>query len=71
MNIIFSYSPPSIKEPQWFKFYNTKDFVTTTQIDYTTRAASDLNLISEPKIFSLEFLKKHGDMEDMMLNKNK
>ena len=60
MNIIFSYTPPNVKEPQWFKYYNTEDFVTTTQRDYIVRAASNLELIPEPKIFSLEFLMKHG-----------
>lgn len=71
MNIIYSYTPPNVKEPQWFKFYNTDDFVKTTGKDYTTRAASSLDLIPEPKCFSLEFLSKYGDVNNMMLNKIK
>lgn len=60
MNIIFSYTPPNVTEPQWFKYYNTDEFDTTTQRDYTVRAAASIDLIPEPKCFSLEFLMKHG-----------
>jgi hypothetical protein len=60
MNIIYSYTPSKVKEPQWFKYYNTEDFVTTTQRDYVVRAAASIDLIPEPKCFSLEFLMKHG-----------
>jgi hypothetical protein len=70
MNIIFSYTPPNVKEPNWFKYYNTDDFVTTTQRDYVVRAAASLGLIPEPKCFSLEFLMKHGDMKNIMINKH-
>ncbi len=70
MNIIFSYTPSKVKEPKWYKFYNTEEFVNTTQRDYTVRAASSLDLIPEPKCFSLEFLSKHGDHSNMMLKKN-
>lgn len=66
MNIIFSYTPENGKEPQWFKFYNTNDFVITTQRDYITRAASNLSLIPEPKCFSKEFLTKYGNMFNLM-----
>lgn len=69
MNIIFSYTPPYIKEPQWFKWYSTDTFDTSTGRDYSTRASSMLDLIPEPKCFSYEFLRKFGDMEDMMKNK--
>lgn len=71
MNIIYNYIPANVKEPQWFKFYNTEEFVVTTQRDYTTRAASSLDLIPEPKCFTQEFLSKFGDMDDMMLKKKK
>ena len=71
MYIIFSYTPQNVKEPQWFKYYNTDEFVTTTQRDYVVRASSDLGLIPEPKCFSLEFLMKYGDVNNMMLNKVK
>ena len=70
MNIICSYIPAKVKEPQWFKFYNTEEFVMTTQRDYTARAASRLDLIPDPKCFTQEFLSKFGDMGDMMLTKN-
>ena len=70
MNIIFSYTPKKVKEPKWYKFYNTEEFVTTTQRDYTVRAAASLDLIPEPKCFTQEFLSKHGDHSDMMLKKN-
>ena len=60
MNIIFSYTPPNVKEPQWFKYYNLNEFVSTTQRDYSVRAVSNLDLIPEPKCFSLEFLMKYG-----------
>ena len=70
MNIIYSYSPQKVKEPQWYRFYNTEDFVTTTQRDYTARAASSLDLIPEPKCFTQDFLSKHRDHSDMMLKKN-
>lgn len=60
MNIIYSYTPPNVKEPQWFKYYNTEEFVTTTQRDYVARASSSIDLIPEPKCFSLEFLMKYG-----------
>jgi hypothetical protein len=69
MNIIFSYTPSKVKEPAWYKFYNTEEFVNTTQRDYTVRAAASLDLIPEPKCFSLEFLSKHGDHSNMMLKK--
>jgi len=62
--------PANGKEPQWYKFYNTEEFETTTQRGYTSRAASRLDLIPEPKCFSLEFLSKHGDHSNMMLKKN-
>ena len=70
MNIIYSYSPQKVKEPQWYKFYNTEEFNITTQRDYTARAASRLDLIPEPKCFTQEFLRKHGDHSNMMLKKN-
>ena len=70
MNIIYSYRPSKVKEPQWYRFYNTEDFVTTTQRDYIIRAAASLDLIPEPKCFTQEFLRKHGDHNDMMLKKN-
>ena len=71
MNIIYNYIPAKVKEPQWFKFYNTEDFVVTTQRDYTARAASRLDLIPDPKCFTQEFLSKFGDVDDMMLKKKK
>ena len=61
MNIIYSYTPPNVTEPQWFKYYNTDEFVTTTQRDYVVRSVSSIDLVPEPKCFSLEFLMKHGD----------
>ncbi len=71
MNIIFSYIPPSIKDPQYFKWYNTESFDTSTGRDYSTHASARLDLIPDPKCFSYEFLRKFGDMEELMLNKTK
>jgi hypothetical protein len=69
VNIICSYIPAKVKEPQWFKFYNIEEFVMTTQRDYTARAASWLDLIPDHKCFTQEFLSKFGDVDDMMLKK--
>jgi hypothetical protein len=71
VNIIYNYIPAKVKEPQWFKFYNTEEFVVTTQRDYTAKAASRLDLIPDPKCFTQEFLSKFGDVDDMMLKKKK
>ena len=66
MNIIFSFTPSKVKEPKWFKWYNTDEFVNTTKRDYTVRASASLDLIPEPKCFSVEFLMEHGNMDNMM-----
>lgn len=72
MNIICSKHPKEncnkfTNGNRGYKFYNIYDYYNDS--GYTIRWAKTIDLIPEPKIYSMEFLSRFGDEHDLMRNK--